>query len=467
MATIKLFRHYIRIPFLILAIAEVIILIASVYAAAYLRFLGDSVEIQESVGPLLPRAILFSSIMLLSMLAMGLYQGRLREGLLGILLRVLVSITIGAIGLTLVFYIFPFLFLGRGPLFIALLVAFVGIIISRAIFLRVIDENVLKRHILILGAGEQAEDFAKLRRRSDQRGFIIVGFVHFHGERDVIEEDKVIHLDKSLLEASLEYGIDEIVIAVSDRRKNFPMHELLDCKLSGIDIVDAITFFERETGKILLELLHPGWLIFSEGYARGPFHTYIERSFDIITSSILLLFVWPLIAITAFAILAESGWGKPVLYRQVRIGQHGRPFQLLKFRSMGMDAENDGKVRWAKKNDTRITRIGSIIRKFRIDELPQIYNIFRGDMSFVGPRPERPTFVSHLAEIIPYYSERHRVKPGLAGWAQLCYPYGSSDKDAAEKLQYDLYYAKNHSFIFDLFIILQTVEVVIFSKGAQ
>lgn len=466
MATIRFFKHYIRVPYLMLGIFEFLILLAAVYAAAHLRYFDHIQHISRYIGPLLPRALTFASFMILAMIAMGLYQSQLREGLPGILLRLSVSFIVGTVGLSILFYLFPAIFFGRGVLSIALFISFIGISAARAVFLQVVDESLLKRRVLVLGAGERADHFSRLRRRSDQRGFQILGFIHIQGEKDAVDSSRIIQLDRPLVEKCLELEVDEIVVAVNDRRKNFPVHELLDCKLNGIDVVDALTFFERETGKVMLELLSPSWLIFSDGFGRSSLRSTLERGFDITISAIILIFVWPLLAITMLAILIEDGFRAPILYRQVRVGQEGKPFQVLKLRSMSVNAEKDG-AQWAQKNDSRVTRVGSIIRKLRIDELPQIYNILRGDMSFVGPRPERPEFVTHLSESIPYYDERHRVKPGLAGWAQLNYPYGSSDKDAAEKLQFDLYYVKNHSLILDLLIIIQTVEVVLFGKGAR
>jgi len=214
-------------------------------------------------------------------------------------------------------------------------------------------------------------------------------------------------------------------------------------------------------------VLNPSWMIFSDGFRQGRIHSALERTFDLAASLILLAVSLPVMALTIVAIKLEDGWRAPVLYGQTRVGQYGRAFKLLKFRSMRIDAESAGKPIWAAKNDTRVTHVGAFIRKSRIDELPQIFNVLRGEMSFVGPRPERPEFVSQLNERIPYYRERHSIKPGLTGWAQLCYPYGSSEQDAAEKLQYDLFYVKNHSPLFYLAIVIQTVEVIVWGKGAR
>jgi sugar transferase (PEP-CTERM system associated) len=244
------------------------------------------------------------------------------------------------------------------------------------------------------------------------------------------------------------------------------MSELLECKLAGVKVVDLHTFFERETGAVPLEYLDSSWLIFSDGFRRGLVSAWSKRVVDIAFSLILLLLLWPVLLITALAIMIDDGWGKPVVYRQQRVGEAGSPFSLAKFRSMRVDAEKDGPV-WAGQNDHRVTRVGAVIRKFRVDELPQLFNVLRGDMSFVGPRPERPEFVRDLDASIIYYRERHTVKPGITGWAQLCYPYGASERDSREKLKFDLYYVKNRGLFFDLFILLQTVEVVLFGKGAR
>jgi sugar transferase (PEP-CTERM system associated) len=263
------------------------------------------------------------------------------------------------------------------------------------------------------------------------------------------------------------HEVDEIVVAMNDRRAAFPVRELLDCRLAGIDVTDLSTFLERETGRVRLDVLNPGWLIFGEGFKRGSFRLQSARVVDLVAASGLFILTCPLMVATLLAIKLEDGWRSPIFYQQERVGFGGRIFRLLKFRSMRVDAEAAGQAQWAQKNDSRVTRVGAVIRKLRIDELPQILNVLRGEMGLVGPRPERPQFVKQLAEKIPYYIERHSVKPGITGWAQLCYPYGSSERDALEKLQYDLYYIKNSNLLWDLAIIAQTLEVVVMGKGAR
>lgn len=407
-------------------------------------------------------------VMLLSMIASGLYQARLREGSLGFILRLTTAYLLAIVGLSVIFYIFPNLLLGRGIMAISLVSSFCFIVIIRFI-LFLTDPGVFKKRILVLGAGKRAAAITELRRKSDQFGFTILGFVHLRGETDIVDTDRILNLNMPLLDYVDRNDVDEIVVAIEDRRKGIPMRELLDCKMRGVDVIDVLTFFERETGKVRLDQLHPSWLLFSDGFNQGGMRAFTKRAFDLVISSCLLLVTWPLMVLAALAIWVESGFkfGVPILFRQVRVGEGGRPFQVLKFRSMIVDAEKSGKAQWATKNDSRITRVGKLIRKIRVDELPQIFNVFRGDMSFVGPRPERPEFVVILSEKIAYYAERHHVKPGITGWAQLLYPYGSSEKDALEKLQYDLYYIKNHSIFLDFLIMLQTAEVVLFGRGAR
>jgi len=242
-----------------------------------------------------------------------------------------------------------------------------------------------------------------------------------------------------------------------------PVSELLECKLRGINVIELSSFFERENGQLQLESLNASWIILSEGFKQGLARDTIKRIFDLVVSLVIMLISLPAMALTALAIYLESGG--PILYRQERVGQHGKPFTIMKFRSMRSDAEQDGKPRWANKDDVRITRTGRFIRRVRLDELPQLFNVFMGHMSFVGPRPERPYFVDELTRQIPYYNSRHTVKPGITGWAQVCYAYGASVEDAVEKLQYDLYYVKNHTLFLDMMVLFQTVQVVLWGKG--
>jgi sugar transferase (PEP-CTERM system associated) len=457
-------------PIVLLALAESLTLFAVPYFAAFARaeFEMDLVSIEAWLnGPIWPRALLFAFLMQTSMVAMGLYSARLRAAFVGILLRVATSACMATAAIVLIYYVLPGLLLGRGVMAYAAAGAVLAVGFVRLVFSRLVDEDRFKRRVLVYGGGRQAMSISQLRRRSDQRGFVIVGYVRPDGDRALVPAERLLFPEQSLLDLARDQSVDEIVVAMDDRRLAFPVQELLECRLGGIDVLDLVSFLERETGKVRLDVLNPSWMIFSDGFRRDPIRLFSERLFDVFASLALLAITWPLMLLTIVAIKLEDGWRAPVFYRQRRVGLESRIFDVLKFRSMSIDAEGDGQARWAQKGDSRVTVVGGVIRKVRIDELPQIINVLRGDMSFVGPRPERPEFVAELNEKIPYYRERHCVKPGITGWAQLCYPYGSSEHDAAEKLQYDLYYVKNHSLLFDLVILLQTAEVVLWGKGGR
>ena len=465
---IRIFQHYWQLPLALLAFVEASVFFLAPYGVFVLR--ADPLL---APGPgfwqtLLPRALLFAGVMFISMTAMGLYNARQRSRLIGLVARVAASVFGGTMFIAIVFYLFPSLQMDRASLLWAALIAFVGAAVVRFVFDKMVDEDVFKRRVLVYGAGKRGQSIARLRRRSDRRGFVAIGFVPAEGDDpDGVPEVQKLRRSEDLLALCRQHRIDEIVVAMDDRRRRFPMEQLLECRLEGVDIVELVTFLERETGKVRLDVLNPSWMIFSEGFRQGRIHGSLERAFDVLASLALLTVALPVMLVTALAIKMTEGWSATIFYRQVRVGHGGRPFKLLKFRSMREDAERDGKPQWAQKNDNRVTAIGSFIRMTRIDELPQILNVLRGEMSFVGPRPERPEFVAQLNERIPYYRERHSIKPGITGWAQLCYPYGSSEQDAIEKLQYDLFYVKNHTLLFYLAIIVQTVEVIVWGKGAR
>lgn len=464
---IRLFGSFIKPDFLGLAVIEAVIIYGSLYLGAALRF-GGFAEISHSLpGAIWPRALVLTILIMVSMYSMGLYEPRQRTEAYGVALRIAIGCAVGAVLATVVYYAIPRLFMGRGAHFISAGVAFLLLSAWRFIFWKIVDEEVFKRRVLVFGAGEKADLLTMLRRRSDQRGFSIIGFVPVEGQESKIAKEKLAVFEGSLVDFAKQQQVNEIVVAVDDRRKKIPIHSLLQCRLAGIHVTDVITFFERETGKVRVDLLYPSWMIFSEGFEANAGLQVFKRIFDIVATLIILFFASPLVLITAIAIKIEDGLSAPVLYRQQRTGKNGEPFSVMKFRSMHVDAEKGQGPLWASKNDSRVTRVGSVIRLLRIDELPQLVNVLRGEMSFVGPRPERPQFVDELSAMIPYYQERHCVKPGITGWAQLCYAYGSSVEDAQEKLQYDLYYIKNQSVLFDLQILLQTIEVVLFGKGAR
>ncbi len=468
MDTVRIFGHHVHVRVLLLGVSQTALLIAAAYAGAYLRFYGSDSDLTHTPLSMLPQALVFALLIMLSMIALGLYQPHLRDGRLRILLRVIVSFALASIALAVVFYVFPTLYLGRGVLAASGVIALVALATTHVLFFDAIDQAVIKRRILFYGAGKNAASLlSKLRRKSDQRLFTLIGCVPVPDEVEAIDSRRLVSLDKRLYEYAREQRIEEIVVAMDDRRNGFPTDELLACRLAGIRVTDMLSFYERHTGKIKCDLLKPSWIIFSDGFHQGALREVLKRAADVISAVLLLLVSWPFMLIAALAILVEGGGREPVFYRQERVGEDGRLFRIIKLRSMCVNAEQAGQAQWAAVNDSRITRVGAILRKYRLDELPQLFNVLKGEMSLVGPRPERPEFVAELVESLPYYAVRHRVKPGITGWAQLFYPYGSSEADALEKLQYDLYYVKNGSLFLDLIILLGTAEVILFRKGAR
>ncbi|MFO1435816.1 MAG: TIGR03013 family XrtA/PEP-CTERM system glycosyltransferase [Gammaproteobacteria bacterium] len=461
----RIFRHYIPKTLFMLGLAEALILLASVYVgAAFVMMIGDDGGELISGRQLHLQAALFALAMVAMMTAMGLYQRDSREGPKAQLLRLVLSFAGGLIAIFCIWLMSPQLFIGGRAFGAALVASFVGIASCRFLCVPRTDTR-LSRRVLVLGVGHRALQISSLRRRSDRHGVTIVGFVDIGSEPVVVQGRKIFAAGDSLYELAAKYDVDEIVVAMDERRKCLPLHQVLECKMHGIRVIDEGSYLERQLGKIRLDALQPSSLVFGDGFTQAVLKPYSKRLFDIVVSLVLLVLVAPLMILTALAIYWESRGKGSIFYSQERVGQ-GKIFRVYKFRSMREDAEKNGAV-WAKKDDDRVTRVGKFIRKTRIDELPQLYNVLRGDMSFVGPRPERPHFVQQLANEIPYFELRHHVKPGITGWAQVCYPYGASVDDAREKLQYDLYYLKNYSLFLDIMIIVQTLQVVIWGKGSR
>jgi len=452
-----------------LALIEALLCFLAIYAAMCIRFqvgVSQLPKLVEEFGPLWPRGVAFSVIVVTSMLAFGLYNSRQRPQLSAILARLLLALLAASSAIAVLFYVIPTQHLYRGVAAVAVVLSVCGVLAARLIFAHVADEDIFKRRVLVYGTGYGAAALTRLRHSMDNRAFAVVGFVQPQGEERIVPSERTLEPDGNLCALCERFGITEVVVAMDDRRRGFPISELLDCRLAGVDVTELVTFLERETGRVHINVLNPSWMIFGQGFRRDPLRLFSSRSLDLFSSLAVLVVALPAMIITFLAIKLEDGWQAPALYRQARVGLGGRMFKVLKFRSMHQDAELNG-AQWAQHADPRVTHVGAIIRKLRIDELPQVFNVLHGDMSFVVPRPERPEFVAQLAEKIPYYAQRHCVKPGITGWAQLCYPYGSSENDALEKLQYDLYYIKNNSLLFDLAILIQTAEVVLFGKGAR
>lgn len=454
-------------PLIVLAVIEALLFAAGFYLAVLLVSPAPAAAAPPLFEGLGAEFVAFTSLNMVAMLSMGLYRRGARDSVADVLLRVLGAFVLGSVMLAVLFYMLPPLLVERGVLLAAGGIAFAGVLVMRLLGVRLLHLDAFKRRVLVLGAGSTAALFNRLRRRSDRHGFELTGFVPQLNESRQVDEARVVQLDMSLGQYTREHFIDDVVIALDDPRGGFPMDELMACKMNGVNVLDISDFFEREGGFLKLDVLRPSTMIFSRGFRQSLYRDYAKRSLDVLTGLGLLLLAWPFMLLTALGILIESRGRGSVLFRQVRVGQYGKPFTLYKFRSMVMDAEGDGVARWAQKQDPRVTRFGNFMRKTRLDELPQLFNVLRGDMSFVGPRPERPEFVEQLAARLPYYHHRHWVKPGLTGWAQINYPYGASEKDAFEKLQYDLYYVKNQSVSLDMLTIIQTVEVVLWGRGSR
>jgi sugar transferase (PEP-CTERM system associated) len=333
----------------------------------------------------------------------------------------------------------------------------------RLVFYQFAQDPRLEERIFILGSGRPARLLAREIRNRQDYAYRLVGFLD-DAESQSAGGAGVLGGVSDIGRLIADHQVDRIVVSLADRRGHLPMDDLLRAKLAGVRVEDASTMYERLTGKILLEDLKPSSFVFSDGFCGSSLTRFIKRLTDIVVAAVGLVFTAPLMLVTAAAVWLDSQG--PVLYSQDRVGKNGRLFTLYKFRSMHADAEHGTPV-WAKRNDRRVTRVGRFIRRARLDELPQLWNVLRGDMSFVGPRPERPYFVERLAAVVPYYTERHSVRPGVTGWAQVKYRYGCSAEDGMEKLRYDLYYIKHQSVVFDLTIALDTVKVVISGKGAH
>ena len=456
---IRIFNHYLSLRLVVLTAIEALVLFQSVVLGFHLRMLVDSAPLP------LTEAVIFTAVMLGMMTSLGLYQSQV-EPFRNTLQRLFIAYGLALLVMSLIFYLVPAVYIGRGSFAIASALALLGVLVVRLLFFGVTDLGLPKRRVLVLGNGTEAEQVIRfLHEGARGRTIQYAGLYPVMSERESDERDRSVN-HAQLKRAVRELRVSEIVIAVRERRGGvLPLRQLLDCKLHGVQVMDLASFYERELGRLQIDQLRASWLIFGEGFNQGLFRDVVKRVFDVAVSFLILSVTLPVLLLAMLAIVIESG--APVLYRQERVGQGGRTFFIHKLRSMRTDAEGDGKPRWAGANDDRITRVGRSLRKTRIDELPQLWNVLNGDMSFVGPRPERPFFVERLIREIPYYDVRHSIKPGITGWSQVRYPYGASVEDALAKLQYDLYYVKNHSLFLDLLILVETVQVVLLGKGAR
>ena len=460
---IRLFKHYIPHAVVLLWLVDLVMLVAANEMSWRLR----ANQIGISTGAMLDRTwphVGFAGMMVTAMIAVGVYGGDALRSMRFAAARLLVAISLGVIALSFLDFLTGGQTFWRSTLAYSMAFAFGLLILDRLVLGGFLGTSAFRRRVLVLGAGQRAKRLRELGDRPES-GFAIVGYIGMSEAAPVIEEAIPRVAIHNLTRYVENLGVSEVVLALEERRNALPLKDLLRIKTAGVHVNEFSSFLERETGRVDLGTVNPSWLIFSDGFSSGRvISSAAKRVFDIGASALLLLLTAPVILV--FAILVKLDSKGPAFYRQRRVGLFGQSFDVIKLRSMRTDAEATG-AQWASKDDPRVTRIGNFIRKVRIDELPQTWTVLKGEMSFVGPRPERPEFVADLEEHLPYYAERHMVKPGITGWAQINYPYGASIEDSRNKLEYDLYYAKNYTPFLDLLILLQTLRVVLWSEGAR
>ncbi len=461
---IRLFRHHVPLGSLLTVVADGALFFAIIPLAVFLDRAGPPAHVVVHLG--IP-ALAFSVLMLGMNGAMGSYQREMSSGFWPWIKRALLAVVLGLPLAYAVFAVLPNGSYAQDSIGYTLAGTMGGVILLRRGIFWASTVGIGVKRVLIVGTGAEAQSVEAGLEKLGYPRIAIVGFYPAAGSAaTLVPADRVIPKSIPLLEVVQGLNVKEVIVAVREQRGGvLPLRELLDCRISGVPVTDLAGFNERVRGQIPIESLKASWLIYGHGFAQDGAREFIKRLFDVAVSTLLLVASLPLGMVIALAIRLESSG--PVIYRQERVGRGGRPFTCLKFRSMHVDAEGDGVARWAQKADPRTTRVGQFIRGLRIDELPQLINVLRGDMSFVGPRPERPEFVEKLKGDIPFYDVRHSVKPGLTGWAQVRYTYAASVEDARKKLEFDLYYVKNHSLFLDLLILIETVRVILFREGAR
>ena len=459
---IRVFNHYIPRQTALQVLFDVMLLVATVLGLLAFQAGSISEMVPQASTHLLSLA---AGVMVIGT-ASGIYQRAGHLTLVQSMARAALMLVLALPLVYLVFSVMPGELNNHATVQWAAMGGLAAVVLRRVYLMHRGDQVASRTRTLIFGAGPAAQIVAQTLKESDPH-VEIVGFYPGPNEREpTVPANKLLPGARSLIDTAQQLGVDEIVVALTERRAgSMPLRQLLDCKVSGTKVHDLNTHFEKTLGQIRIDYLNASWLIFGDGFNQGTARTLIKRVFDLFCASLLLVLAAPIMLVTAVLIKLESPG--TVLYRQERVGANGSTFQIAKFRSMRNDAEKDGKPVWAAANDSRVTRVGAVIRRLRIDELPQLFNVFKGEMSLVGPRPERPYFVEQLTQEIPFYALRHSVKPGVTGWAQVRYPYGATVEDSQEKLQYDLYYVKNHTLFLDLVVLKETVGVVLTGKGAR
>jgi sugar transferase (PEP-CTERM system associated) len=459
---IRIFNHYLHRHTLLRILSDLgfIVLAMVVVFAMNTGGLGDMLPMAG------PQLVSLAAGLFVINSASGLYQKAPNFTMPQVIARAALALMLALPQAWLLFGLLPNELENREAIRLAA-VAGVGLVTLRRVYATAWSASQHGRaRILVMGTGAAAQLVTNTLRQSDPHA-LVVGYYPSPNETEcAVDRDMVLPATRTLSESARELGVDEIVVALTERRSgSMPLRQLLDCKLVGIKVYDVNTHFEKTLGQIRLGFANAGWMIFGDGFDQGLARSAVKRLFDIVCALALIVLSAPIMLIAALAIKLDSRG--PVFYTQERLGQDGKPFMVRKFRSMRTDAEQDGTPRWASVHDDRVTRIGNFMRKTRIDELPQLFNVLKGEMSMVGPRPERAYFVDQLTQQIPFFAVRHSVKPGVTGWAQVRYQYGSTVEDSVEKLQFDLYYVKNHSLFLDLMIIFETVAVVLTGKGAR
>jgi len=463
---IRLFNHYFDRHTLIQLLLDVT-LVAGVFVGALIALSKPEDLTSAQIARGATRGLLMGFGFLAINAALGFYDRRTILSTRQALARSLVSFSMTTALVVAVLLLMPLeAFYGRTWSVVLIMMVTAVLLLYQVLVGEYLPKAIPKRRVLVFGTGARALAVGRALEMPGANAELCGYLAGPNEQEQQVPAGKVVTTDLALTDLVQNKRIDEIVVAITERRGgSMPMRALLDCKLGGVRVTDIATFYEQNLGQIRLDAVSAGWLIFGDGFNQGIVRTTIKRVFDILGASVLILISLPIMAVAALAIKLESAG--PMLYRQERIGLGNRPFHVVKFRSMRTDAEKDGVPRWATAGDSRVTRVGKVIRKLRVDELPQLFSVLKGDMSLVGPRPERGFFVDQLTQQIQFYAVRHSVKPGVTGWAQVRYQYGSTVEDTAEKLQYDLYYVKNHSLFLDLVVLFETVGVVLTGKGAQ
>jgi sugar transferase (PEP-CTERM system associated) len=464
---VQVFRQYVSPRKVIFVVGEGILIFGSVLVASSL-FLDKDIEIINMLEVTWPKIILISVMTQITLYFHGLYEFKTTDTTLDLASRLVQSIGIVSIALAIIYFLLPEMIIGRWIFFVSLVFLLLFLVAWRLLYAFIIGKKFFAERAIMVGTGELAKDIlGEMNGRKDVSYNIAALIAHHNNpvDKDLFRGISISHGFNSICDIAEAENARSIIVALDEKRGIFPYKQLLNCKVRGMSIIDGESFYERITGKLLVERINPTWLILSQGFVKSKTARATKRLIGFIMSALMLILFVPLMLLVAIAIKLDSPG--PIFFCQRRVGENGKLFVLYKFRSMKYNAEEGTGPVWTKKDDPRITRVGKIIRRIRIDEFPQLWNVLRGDMSFVGPRPERPFFVDKLKETIPYYNERFSVKPGVTGWAQVKYSYGSSEHDALEKLKYDLYYIKNMSVLLDLVVIFHTVKTVLTREGSR